>query len=99
MLENQVSTGNSKSPNKEKFGTGKSSQNVFLKRKQVLEIINRSRSYLYLIMTKGSDYYDETFPLPIDLSGGGKRGSVKVWVKAEIYAWVEAKIAKRGVKE
>ncbi|EIU7092031.1 AlpA family phage regulatory protein [Pseudomonas aeruginosa] len=39
---------------------------------------------------------DPTFPKPVPLSDSNARGAPVAWVLAEVYAWVNARIAARG---
>lgn len=59
--------------------------NILLRRKQVEERVNLSRSEIYRLVSLGR------FPRPVPL---GER--VVAWVADEIDAWVEERIAARG---
>lgn len=55
--------------------------------KDVVQILGKSRSWVYSKMSKTNKSYDPTFPTPVKLS---KTSSL--WVEAELMAWLESRI-------
>ena len=58
---------------------------------QVVEYTSISRSTIYNLMDPESPSYDPSFPTQVELTH-----STVGWVEAEIYAWIESRIQKRG---
>lgn len=66
---------------------------LFLSRVEVMELLHISRSSMFDRMKRDSPYYDEMFPLPVEV---GRRGK-KHWVEAEIKAYQRELINRRPV--
>lgn len=64
---------------------------VLLRTQEVVRVTTLARSSIYRLVSAGK------FPPPIPLTEGG-RTAAKAWLKAEVDAWLEARIAARNQK-
>jgi predicted DNA-binding transcriptional regulator AlpA len=60
----------------------------------VQKCIRISRTHLARITDPKDRFFDPTFPIPISLSPR-KKGAIRLWLKPEIRAWLQAKFDAR----